>query len=614
MSNSGHIFHHAAALGRQVWGAVRGVVADSRLEPFPLRRTLRGYGPRTFRADLKAGVTVALLGLPQSMAFAVIAGLPLHYGITCTAVASIVGPMLANSRHTILGPTNATAFMVFSYFAAYPNLNAVALMPLLLLMMAALMIVGAYIRIADLAQYISRTVVVAYVTGAALLTMVNQVKSLLGVTLVEMEGGGAAVTLPGTLYRLALSLGSLRWESVACAIATFGLYTLLKYLRPNWPVFALTLTLITALSASLHPLGFAPPTFADQSFGLGDLIPVFPDFASRNTLPNMSRLFGLAMALAFLAMLESTAMARTLASRSGRRVDANQDLLALGVANLSCAYLSGMAASGSLTRSALNFDSGARTGISSIISGVLCLAGALTIGGAVAEIPKATLAALVILAALSLIHRRHIRICMNATRSDAVVFLVTFIATMLVPLHVAIFTGVGVSILLYLNKASRPTLVEYAFNQEGQLAEAERGLRQHPAISIVHVEGDLFFGAADLFRTQIQLACADPNLSIIILRLKNARHLDATSVMALAELIQVVRADGRDIIISGAMKDVYRVLKNAGIVELLGRQNIFLGSPTNPNLSTRNALKRAQEILGRTDADVHIFFDPNKAR
>ena len=187
-------------------------------------------------------------------------------------------------------------------------------------------------------------------------------------------------------------------------------------------------------------------------------------------------------------------------------------------------------------------------------------------------------------------------------------------ARLLVPLHVAIFTGVGISIILYLRKASRPTLVEYAFNQEGQLAEAERGLRQHPSISIVHVEGDLFFGAAELFPTQIQRTCTDPNLRIIVLRMKNARHLDATSVMALEELVRIVRADGRDIIVSGLMKDVYRVLKNAGLVSVIGKKNLFLGSPTNPNLSTRNALKRAQEILGRSDADVHIFFDPTKGK
>jgi SulP family sulfate permease len=169
--------------------------------------------------------------------------------------------------------------------------------------------------------------------------------------------------------------------------------------------------------------------------------------------------------------------------------------------------------------------------------------------------------------------------------------------------------------MLYLRKASQPSLVEYEFNQEGNLAEAAQpGVRQNPSVSIVHVEGELFFGAAELFRTQVQRTCSDPNLRIIILRLKNARHLDATSVMALEELIRLLRRDGRDLIISGVMKDVYRVLFDSGLTEVIGKDNIFLASPSNPNVATRNALKRAQQILGTTEADVKIFFDPSKQK
>lgn len=612
--NQGSWIHLLVALLRQAYEEARALATRGDLEPFPIARTLRGYGRHSFLSDLHAAGAVALLAVPQGVAYAVIAGLPLHYGITCTAVAAIVGPLLASSRHTVLGPSNASAFMIFSYFASYPYLDQLALMPLLVFMTAALLIFGSWLGVADLAQYISRTVVVAYVTGAALLITANQLPALLGVHLAETATGApmGPVTLPGQLYRLFLSLPQTAVPSLLLALLTFGLFGMTKKFRPRWPAFAVTLAVVTAAAYLLRPLGFQAETFAEGGFGWRDLLPLFPDFASASTLQNVSRLFGISVALAFLCTLENSVMAKSLASRSGRRVNANQDMLSLGVANLACAYTSGMPASASLTRSALNFESGARTGLASIISGVFCLIVALTLGGLLGSIPKAALAALVICTAASLINPRHLRICLNATRSDAIVFITTFIATLLVPLHVAIFTGIGISVMLYLRKASRPQLVEYAFNEEGQLAEAEMGRRQNPSISIVHVEGDLFFGAAELFRTQIQRTCADPNLRLIILRLKNARHLDATSVMALEELIRVLRADGRDLIVSGAMKDVYRVLRDSGLVEVIGKNNIFLGSPSNPNLSTRNALKRAQEILGRKDADVRIYFDPNK--
>ena len=605
--------HSAAHAARRAVAEARSIVSESALDPFPLRRAFLGYGRRTAAADLRAGFTVAMLAIPQGMAYALIAGLPLHYGVTCSAIAALVAPLLSSSRYTILGPTNATAFMIFSYFAAYPQLDRLSHMPLLVFMTAALLLAGSFLRVADLTQYISRTVVIAYITGASLLITASQLPVLLGIPVqVLNQGTQPAITLPGHLYRILTSLGSVDWISIACASGTTALYLTAKKMKPKWPVFAVTLIVVSLLFWLLDGFGVKTATFSDAAFSWRELLPVFPDFVSANALTDSSRLFGLALALAFLATMETSVMARTLAGRSGHRVDQNQDMLSLGAANLACAYLSGMPASGSLTRSALNYLSGARTVFASMWSGLFCLFGAVSLGGLVAYIPRAALAALVVCVAVSLFNFRQIRICLRATRSDGLVFVVTLGATCMLPLHVAIFLGVAVSVILYLRKASVPQLIEYEFNAEGNLAEAKRGARQNPAISIVHVEGELFFGAAELFRTQIQRTCADEYLRVIILRLKNARHLDATSVLALEELMRVLRVEKRHLIISGASKDVYRVLKNAGMIDVIGRDNIFLASPANPNLSTRNALKRAQEILGIKDAEVRIYYDPTK--
>jgi SulP family sulfate permease len=238
-------------------------------------------------------------------------------------------------------------------------------------------------------------------------------------------------------------------------------------------------------------------------------------------------------------------------------------------------------------------------------------------------LPTSALAALVIALSCSLFNLRHIRICLRSTGDDAVVLVVTFVTTLLAPLHVAIFIGVAVSITLFLRKASRPYLIEYEFNDAGELREmGEKRKRPIPSISIVHVEGDLFFGAAELFRTQIQRAVTDQALKVIILRMKNARHLDATSVMALEDLILFMRAKDLHLIISGATREVYRVLKKSGILVTLqegcdreaGESNLFLNSPTNPNLSTRAALKRAQQLLGTDKAEIRIFYDPNQPK
>ena len=589
-------------IGRLQGGVERG------LRLLPIRRTLRHYSGEAFLADLKAAVNLSLLAIPQGMACAKIAGLPVEAtGIMCAAIGSILGPFFAHSRHTNLGPTNATALMAFSSLAGFAAMDRPVLLAILSVMAATMLLLGAVLRMADLIQYISRSVIVGYVTGAALLIMASQLPDALGIPAEYRSGQSRTfvMLLAETLQALSHVTGPDVIIS-GTSLLVFFLLTRQQHFR-KLPCFALTLVLMAGLAQLRKLRGFE--VHGLQAFSLRDLAPARPDL----TYDRVSMLLGPAFAVAFLAALENSVMTKTLASRSGDQPDLNQDMFGCGMANLGSAFCGGLPVSGSLTRSMLNFTSGARTQISSLLCGLFCLAGALLLGTAVAFIPRAGLAALIMGLTVTLINRAHLRICLRATRGDAITVIVTFISTLLMPLYIAIFVGVATSIVLYLRKASRPSLVEYDFTAEGNLAERPTALhRSNPAISIVHVEGELFFGAAELFRSQIQQTAADPNLRIIILRMKNARHLDATSVMALQELTDFLRLDGRDLIISGLSKEVYRVLKNAGMVPVIGRENLFIGSAQNPNLSTRNALKRAQAILGTSQADVRIFYDPGK--
>ncbi|HSP42626.1 MAG TPA: SulP family inorganic anion transporter [Luteolibacter sp.] len=599
-----------------------------RLLPFmgPLRR----YDLEKLRHDSHAAVNVTMLAVSQAIAFAAIAGLPVVYGVLCTVVAALVAPMFASSRHTVMGPTNATAFMLFSFFSVNPALAGRwgELIPLLVLMVGLFAAAGALLRIADLMQYVSRSVLVGYISGAAVLIIANQLTHLLGVG----ARIGDAASLVSLVAGLVKALPHTDWVTLLIGVATLAAYYGLKQWRPRWPVFAITLMLASAVFGTL--IRFQVPPFAGAetftTYTMEDLIPRVPNLMRDGIFNDISALLGVALAIAFLASLENTLMAKAIASRSGDHADVNQDMFSVGMANIASAFTGGMPASGSLTRSTLNFESGARTRFASMFAGLFSLGLAVLIAASVDwgvplidYIPKAALAALVIALAFSLFNLRNIRICLRSTTDDSVVLVATFVATMLAPLHVAIFIGVAVSISLFLRKASKPHLVEYEFSDQGELREmGEKRKRPIPAISIVHVEGDLFFGASELFRTQIQRTVSDPAIQVIILRLKNARHLDATSVMALEDLIRFMREKGLHLIVSGASRDVYRVLKHSGVLETLqegcnrraGETNLFLGSPRNPNLSTRGALKRAQQLLGSEKADIRIFYDPNQAK
>jgi sulfate permease, SulP family len=595
----------------------------------PFIGPLRRYNLEKLRHDSHAALNVTLLAISQAIAFAAIAGLPVVYGVLCTGVAALIAPLFAASRHTIMGPTNATAFMLFSFFSVNPALAGrwSDLIPLLVLMVGIFATLGALLRVADLMQFVSRSVLVGYISGAAVLILANQMTHLLGVDPWIDEASSASFA--SLVMGLIGALPHTDWVSLMIGAATLAIYYGLAKWKPRWPVFAISLVLASACFGSLIRFHVPPfegaATFA--TFAMDDLMPKWPNLMREGVFNDISALLGVALAIAFLASLENTLMSKALASRSGDHADVNQDMFSVGMANLASAFAGGMPASGSLTRSALNFESGARTRFASFFSGMLSLALAVLIAASagwgvplIDFIPKAALAALVVALSFSLFNLRNIRICLRSTTDDAVVLVTTFVATLLAPLHVAIFIGVAVSISLFLRKAS-PHLVEYEFSDEGELREmGEKRSRPIPAISIVHVEGDLFFGAAELFRTQIQRTVSDEAIQVIILRLKNARHLDATSVMALEDLIRFMRDKGLHLIVSGASREVYRVLKQSGVLKTLqhgcdrraGESNLFLSNPRNPNLSTRGALKRAQQLLGTDKADIRIFYDPNQ--
>lgn len=604
---------------RDLWLNVSTFFKENALDPLPIRHSVKELTPQKISSDTKAAINVALLTLPQGMAYAAIAELPIYYGIICAIIAGFLSPLFASSRFTMLGPTNATAFMVFSFFVSHPEIDMqskILMMPLLVFMVGALSVAGAYFKVAELLQYVSRSVLVGYITGAAILIITNQFKHILGIT--EPMAEANAKTFFTIIQATASFWESYQWQPLVLGATTLALYLVMQRRFKALPNFAICLT---ASSLIAYVLRMYVPAFQDLStftpFSDFSFSPNFPVF----NFDMISTLFGVAFAIAFLASLENTVMGKSLGSRSGERPDVNQDMFAVGMANLGASLLAPMPASGSLTRSALNYDSDAKTRFSSIFTASFCLFGfwALVKLPIVEHIPKAALSSLVIGIALSLIRWHNIRICLRATHDDALVILTTFSATLITRLDYAIFTGVALSITLFLHKASKPHLIEYEVSDEGNLRELDKKKkRPNPAISIVHVEGDFFFGAAELFRTQVQITASDPNLKVIILRLKNAHHLDATSVMAMESLVRHMREQERFVLVSGATREVYKVLKLSGALNTIqegcdrtqGETNVFIYSPSNPNLSTRDALLRAQELLGTKKADIKIFFDP----
>ncbi len=590
------------------WRYGRKIARSSRrnvqIDWLPFRTMFRGYTRGEARSDAWAGFNVALLAFPQSIAYSLIAGLPAQFGLLSSAIGAIFAPLFTRSRFVIVGPTNATAILLFSAFMSMglTERERIVALPLFLCLVGLFLVIGAVARLSLFINYISRTVLIGYISAAAVLIIATQVQHTLGFRL------SASSTYFAIMFETLGKLPKTRLPELVLSLATLGFYLGLNRTFPRLPNIAISLAAMAGLAHGLkHSVGWRfayLPGFSLKEFGLS-AIPL--DFEL------IGQLAGPAMAVAFLSILEGSSIGKSLASRSGGRIDVNQEMYSMGVANIGCAVFGGMNASGSLTRSVLNVESGARTPAASIFSGVFVLILMASVGLLIGYIPKAALAVLVMCIAWSLFDTHAIRVAFKTTRSDAIVFVVTCGSALLFTLSAAIYIGAFTSVLLFLRKAGVPDLKEVSFSAEGHLeAINPSGPSDTPGISILHAEGDLFFGSTEIFVEQTRQVINDPNLKIIILRLKNARLLDATCVLAIGELAKLLRARGRHMLVSGARPEVFRVFRNSGLLLELGRENFFPEVPGNPTISTRNALKRAKELLGGRTAEIRIFVDATR--
>ena len=563
--------------------------------------------------DFQAGLNVALLAIPQGMAYALIAGLPLHYGLIGSGIAALIGGICGQGKFITLGPTNATAVLLFGIFASLGmiledrslNLFALSVIPSVLICTSIILVIAGIFKISFLIKFISSTVITGYISAAALLIVANQIPSILGIK-PNRDLGTSFVDLfthvVGNFHNVSVS------QLLLGLITTTVFIALQKFSKAS-PNVAITLIICSILSHT-------------SLLGSGDVVYLkslnFDQFAL--TLPNISNslqiwstILQASFALSILCLIEGLSIGKSLASRHGSRINENREAISFGIGNLGCALFSGMPASGSLTRSSLNVNSGAKTKFSNVFTGILILLCLFSFGRYSSLIPVCVLATLVVFIGISLIKWSHLKAAIRTSRSDAITFFITFFIGIFFSLQMAIFLGVVTSLILFLKKVAEPEMTEHGYNEFGELAEINTySNRSDAEVSIVHVEGELFFAAADLFYEQIRRVGERRNIKVLILKLLNARHLDATSVLALKELQDYYNENGCSVLLCEVRKDAIKVLRNSGFLDIINRKNIFPHILSNPTLSTANAVKRAKELIRDEKVNLTIYSDEKK--
>lgn len=518
-----------------------------------------GYGPRDFRQDFIAGLTVAIVALPLAMALAIASGTTPDKGIITAVVAGFLISALGGSRFQIGGPTGAFVVVVFNVIAKYGYDGLV-----LSTLMAGLLLIGAgLLRVGTFIKYMPQPVITGFTAGIAVIIASSQIKDFFGLALADVP----AEFFP-KLEALTLALPSLHAGTLVVAAGALALILLLRRYRPSWPGFLIAVILA---SAAVWAFGIPTDTIGSRFVGLEPSF-ALPDFPAVS-FERITELFPSAFTIAFLAGVESLLSALVADSMTGRRHRSNSELVAQGVANCASALFGGLPATGAIARTATNIRSGAKSPVAGMLHAVFLLAFMLVAWPLTAYIPLAALAAVLIVVAWNMSEIDRFRNLMKAPFGDRMVLLITFVLTVVVDLTVAIEVGVVLAAVLFMHRMSEMVEVQAHLKliDEDVGDNAPRGgvdpLGEHelpPGVVASFIKGPFFFGVA--MRLGETLDRIGPTPKVFILSLSGVPLIDGSGASAILTLIERCHRNGATIIVCGVQAQPKKVLEDMGVL------------------------------------------------
>ncbi len=528
----------------------------------------RHYHRGNFQPDLIAGLTVAVIMLPQAIAFALIAELPPQYGLYTAIVASIVGGLWGSSKQLQTGPTNTLSILTLSALLALATPGTQEYLEaarILAIMVGVFGLVMGLARLGVLVNFVSDSVIVGFTAGAGVLIIFGQVRHLLRLNIPSYP------ELSETIRTIATHLGETHWISLSIGLSTILIILVLRRVNPKIPG-----ALIAMVLASLAVWAF---NLSEQNVKVvSDLPSSLPSLTQlpRFDLSLFSRFSTKALAVAAIGLVESMSIARVISSHTRQRLDSNQEFVGQGLANIASGLFSGYPSAGSFTRSAVNFQAGAQTGLASAFAGILVLIAMLTLAGLASAIPLAALSGVLIITAVRLIDREEILRIWQGPKGDRLIMVVTLVATLAIPLEFAVLIGVGMSLVYYLLQTSTPRVRAVVPDEAFEFLVPEADRPTCPQLGVIEILGDLYFGAVHHVEEYIHLnRTKNPDQRFLLFRMLSVEHCDISGIHALEGIVQAYQEDGGDVYIARYQEPIMEVMQSTGFSEYLG-ENHFL--------------------------------------
>ena len=548
------------------------------------------YDATSFKADLLAGITVSLVAIPQSLAYARLAGVPAYYGLYAALIPTVVGAVFGSSRQLSTGPVAMTSLLSAASVAPLATQHTewfYSCIILLALLSGLFQILFGLFRVGALLNFLSHPVLMGFINAAAMIIGLSQLPTLLGIRAPHSSH------FMLDIWHVVRNINSLHALSLGFGIATIVLILSLKKFAPKLPGVLITVALLTWVSYAIG--------FADMG---GRVVGTIPQGLPSISIPSLdwntsASLLPASFIIALISFMEAMSSSKLIASNTRMPWDENRELIGQGLAKVAAAFCHSMPVSGSFSRSALNLASNARTCLSSVITAICVLLTLLFLTPLLFHLPKPVLAAIIMLAVVSLINLPVMLHAWRASRDDGVASIATFTATLAFSPNIqdGIIIGIILSLVLLLYRMMKPRIAMLGIHQDGTLRDAQHhNLSQlNSKLGAVRFDGALqFVNVAHFEKTILKLEQNNPQLDIILVKCSGINEIDASGVNMLSNLVTRYKSTGITLCFSGFKEHVLDVIERTGLSDQIGSENLY---PTDQTAldALRNRLLGASE-------------------
>lgn len=533
-------------------------------KPVQLFRT---YDRANLRPDLIAALTVTVILLPQSIAFALIAELPPQMGLYAAIVGSIVGGLWGSSDQMHTGPANALSLLIASSLTAVVAVGTpeYAIAAGLMAAMAGVFQLGlGLVRLGMLVNFVSHSVIVGFASGAGILIAIKQLHPLLGLA----SAGSGTI---GTLTSVVAEFIHLNTPTAMIGIGTMLLIIIMQRISSRLPASLLVMVLASLV---VYLFGLDKQNVAV----IGQLPATLPPLANLPffNLDLISKLSAGALAVGAIGLVQAAAITRSIAAQTGQRLDSNQEFVGQGVANIFMGLFSGYAGAGSFSRSAVNYKAGAKTPMASIFSGVFMVIAMFTLAPLAAYLPISALSGVLIVTAYGMIDRAEISRIWRSHPGDAAIMVITLVGTLFLAIEFAVLMGIIFSLALFIWRTSTPRIQAVLPDENFSHFIYRPDKEPCPQLSIIEVYGDLYFGAVNYVEEFItDYAEAHPDQRYLLLRLDHVNTCDFSGIHMLESLVRSYREQGGDVFMVGTNYRVEQMMLSSQFDSFLGADHIL---------------------------------------